>query len=115
MQLNSGEQLTEMADIRPDVCEIQLNGVSELMELLQIDLETDVADDSPGKEDVARSVSWMRTTRKHLLASMGFHGRFLTNHYLSYLNCRNMKTASQNNVIFSHSELFCTVDRVLLV
>lgn len=80
MQLNSGEQLTEMADIRSDVCEIQLNGVSELMELLQIDLETDVADGRPGKEDVARSVSLMRTTIKLLLASRGFHGTILTNH-----------------------------------
>lgn len=46
-----------MADIRSDVCEMQLNGVSELMELLQIDVETDVAKDRPEKEGAARSVS----------------------------------------------------------
>lgn len=50
------EQQTEMAHIHSDVCEMQLNGVSEGIDLLQIDVETDVVEDRPGRED-AFSVS----------------------------------------------------------
>lgn len=46
-----------MAQSRSDVCETELNGVSEVMDLLQIEVETDVAGDRPGREDAAYSVS----------------------------------------------------------
>lgn len=46
-----------MAHNGPDVCEIQLNGVSEAMDLLQIDVEADVVEGRPGKQDATCSVS----------------------------------------------------------
>lgn len=46
-----------MAHVCSDLCEVQLTGVSEAMDLLQIDLDTDVVDDKPGREDAAYSVS----------------------------------------------------------
>lgn len=49
--------LTEMAHIGSDVCEMQLNGVSEVMDLLQIDVETDVVEDRAGREAAPFSVS----------------------------------------------------------
>lgn len=52
-----GEQYTEMAHIHSDVCEVQLNGVSEVMDLLQIEVETDGVEDRPGREDAPYSVS----------------------------------------------------------
>lgn len=62
-----------MAHISSDVCEMQLNGVSEVMDLLQIDVGTDEAEDRRGGEDAACSVSCfteasfeIRTTLKPL-------------------------------------------------
>lgn len=46
-----------MAHIPSDMCEMQLNGVSEGMDLLHIEVETDVEKDKPGREDVLCSVS----------------------------------------------------------
>lgn len=46
-----------MAHIPTDECEMQLNGVSEAMDLLHIDVETDLVKDKPGREDVQYSVS----------------------------------------------------------
>lgn len=46
----------EMAHICSDVCEIQLNGVSEAIDLLQIDVGTDVKEDRPGRDDATCSV-----------------------------------------------------------
>lgn len=46
-----------MAHSRPDVCGMQLNGVSEAMDLLQIDVEADVVEGRPGKQDATCSVS----------------------------------------------------------
>lgn len=46
-----------MAHTDSDVCEMQLDGVSEVMDLLQIDLETDVVEGRPGGEDPTCSVS----------------------------------------------------------
>lgn len=40
-----------------DVCEMQLNGVSEELRLLLLDFDTDVMDDRPGKGDGTCSVS----------------------------------------------------------
>lgn len=56
-----------MAHIRPDAAEMQLEGVSEVMDLLQIDVGTDVAEDRPRREDTPCSVSWqkMRTGNKN--------------------------------------------------
>ncbi|KAK2899909.1 tRNA methyltransferase 10 homolog B isoform X2 [Channa argus] len=45
------------------MCEIQLNGVSELMDLLQIDVDTDVAEDKPGREDALCSRNVLRKQR----------------------------------------------------
>lgn len=47
MGLKSEEQQTEMTHISSDMCEMQLNGVSEVMDLLHIDVETDVVEDRP--------------------------------------------------------------------
>lgn len=46
-----------MAHIQSEICDIPFNGVSELMDLLLIDVETDVVDDKPGREDALCSVS----------------------------------------------------------
>lgn len=40
-----------------DVCDMQLNGVAEVLDLLQLDVETDVVEGKPGREDAAHSVS----------------------------------------------------------
>lgn len=48
---------TEMAHISSDMCEMQLNGVSDVMDLLHIDVETDVVEDRPGRGDALCSVS----------------------------------------------------------
>ena len=56
------ESLTNMAHIGSDVCEMQLNGVSEVMDLLFIDVETD-------------------TTVKPLQACFVFQGSSLTDYY----------------------------------
>lgn len=45
-----------MAHIPTDECEKQLNGVSEAMELLLIEVETDVMEDKPGRGDAQYSV-----------------------------------------------------------
>lgn len=46
-----------MANVRADASEMQLNGVSEVMDLLQIDVETDEVENRPGREHAAYSVS----------------------------------------------------------
>lgn len=63
------EEATEMAHIPSEVCEIRLSGVSEAMDLLQIDVETDVMKDKPGKDD--------------LLCSVGFLSNSAMNHYFT--------------------------------
>ncbi|XP_028419463.1 tRNA methyltransferase 10 homolog B [Perca flavescens] len=55
--------LTEMAHIGSDVCEMQLNGVSEMMDLLQIDVETDVVEDRAGREAAPFSRNVLRKQR----------------------------------------------------
>ena len=63
MHLKSEEQQTEMTHISSDMCEMQLSGVSEVMDLLHIDIETDVVEDRPGRGDALYSVSlftWVR-------------------------------------------------------
>ncbi|XP_078131972.1 tRNA methyltransferase 10 homolog B [Sander vitreus] len=55
--------LTEMAHIGSDVCEMQLNGVSEVMDLLQIDVETDVVEDRAGREAAPFSRNVLRKQR----------------------------------------------------
>lgn len=40
-----------------DVCDMQLNGVAEVLDLLQLDVETDVVEDKPARADAAHSVS----------------------------------------------------------
>lgn len=52
-----------MAHIHSDVCEMQLNGVSEGIDLLQIDVETDVVEDRPGREDASFSRNVLRKQR----------------------------------------------------
>lgn len=46
-----------MAHAKPETSEVQLNGTSELMDLLHIDVETDTVDPKPGREDLPCSVS----------------------------------------------------------
>ncbi|XP_036968867.1 tRNA methyltransferase 10 homolog B isoform X2 [Acanthopagrus latus] len=58
-----GELWTEMAHTDSDVCEMQLDGVSEVMDLLQIDLETDVVEGRPGGEDPTCSKNVLRKQR----------------------------------------------------
>lgn len=48
-----------MAQICSDVCETQLNGASEELNLLQIDVESDVSEDKPRREDATCSVSFI--------------------------------------------------------
>ncbi|XP_074518536.1 tRNA methyltransferase 10 homolog B isoform X1 [Halichoeres trimaculatus] len=45
------------------VCELQLNGASEAMDLLQIDLEADVLEDRPEREDTGCSKNVLRKQR----------------------------------------------------
>lgn len=52
-----------MARPHSDVCETQLNGFSEAMDLLQIDVETDVVEDKPGREEAACSRNVLRKQR----------------------------------------------------
>ncbi|XP_026208258.1 tRNA methyltransferase 10 homolog B [Anabas testudineus] len=52
-----------MAHIPTDECEMQLNGVSEAMDLLHIDVETDLVKDKPGREDVQYSRNVLRKQR----------------------------------------------------
>ncbi|XP_070710855.1 tRNA methyltransferase 10 homolog B [Pempheris klunzingeri] len=52
-----------MAHSRSDVCEMQLNGVSEAMDLLQIEVETDVVEDRPWREDAEYSRNVLRKQR----------------------------------------------------
>ncbi|KAM8747086.1 tRNA methyltransferase 10 homolog B isoform 2-T3 [Acanthopagrus schlegelii] len=52
-----------MAHTDSDVCEMQLDGVSEVMDLLQIDLETDVVEGRPGGEDPTCSKNVLRKQR----------------------------------------------------
>lgn len=56
-----------MAHNRPDVCEMQLNGVSEAMDLLQIDVEADVVEGRPGRQDATCSVSFFAQALKNLI------------------------------------------------
>ncbi|XP_042368449.1 tRNA methyltransferase 10 homolog B [Plectropomus leopardus] len=52
-----------MAQIGPDVCEHQLNGVSEDMDLLQIDVETDAPEDRPERQAAPFSKNVLRKQR----------------------------------------------------
>ncbi|KAM9335401.1 tRNA methyltransferase 10 homolog B isoform 1-T2 [Symphorus nematophorus] len=52
-----------MAHIGSDMCEMKLNGVSEEMDLLQIDVETDVVEERPGREEAAYSRNVLRKQR----------------------------------------------------
>uniref|UniRef100_UPI0037E8D289 tRNA methyltransferase 10 homolog B n=1 Tax=Semicossyphus pulcher TaxID=241346 RepID=UPI0037E8D289 len=52
-----------MAHIHSDECEMQLNGVSEGMDLLQIDVETDEVEERPGREDAGCSKNVLRKQR----------------------------------------------------
>ncbi|XP_042256986.1 tRNA methyltransferase 10 homolog B isoform X1 [Thunnus maccoyii] len=63
MRLKSEEQQTEMTHISSDMCEMQLNGVSEVMDLLHIDVETDVVEDRPGRGDALYSRNVLRKQR----------------------------------------------------
>lgn len=51
------EHQAKMADVPSEECDMQMNGVSEVMDLLHIDVETDVVDNKPGREDTMCSVS----------------------------------------------------------
>lgn len=46
-----------MAHRDADVCEMQLNGVSEELSLLLLDFDTDMVKERPGKGDATCSVS----------------------------------------------------------
>ncbi|XP_068584340.1 tRNA methyltransferase 10 homolog B [Cebidichthys violaceus] len=52
-----------MAHSGSDVCETPLNGVSEEMDLLRIDVETDVVEDRPGREAAPFSRNVLRKQR----------------------------------------------------
>ncbi|GAA6215987.1 tRNA methyltransferase 10 homolog B [Lates japonicus] len=52
-----------MAHIPSEVCDMQLNGVSEVMDLLHIDVEADVVEDKPGREDALCSRNVLRKQR----------------------------------------------------
>ncbi|XP_031707212.1 tRNA methyltransferase 10 homolog B [Anarrhichthys ocellatus] len=52
-----------MAHSGSDACETQLNGVSEEMDLLRIDVETDVVEDRPGREAAPFSRNVLRKQR----------------------------------------------------
>ncbi|XP_041821098.1 tRNA methyltransferase 10 homolog B isoform X3 [Chelmon rostratus] len=52
-----------MAHVRADASEMQLNGVSEVMDLLQIDVETDEVENRPGREHAAYSRNVLRKQR----------------------------------------------------
>lgn len=49
--------MKEMAHCQSDVCEVQLNGVSEAMDLLQIDVEAQVVEGRKGRQEATCSVS----------------------------------------------------------
>ncbi|XP_068443835.1 tRNA methyltransferase 10 homolog B [Clinocottus analis] len=53
-----------MAQTGSDVCETQLNAVSEGMELLQIHVETEVVEDRPGREAAPFSKNVLRKQRR---------------------------------------------------
>ncbi|XP_040887735.1 tRNA methyltransferase 10 homolog B [Toxotes jaculatrix] len=64
-------QQTEMAHVPSAVRDMQLNGVSEEMDLLHIDVETDVVEDKPGREDAQCSRNVLRKQRnweRHIAA-----------------------------------------------
>ncbi|XP_028284921.1 tRNA methyltransferase 10 homolog B [Parambassis ranga] len=52
-----------MAHSQPETCEMQLNGVSELIDLLCIDVETDAVEDRPGRDDAPCSKNVLRKQR----------------------------------------------------
>ncbi|XP_039997572.1 tRNA methyltransferase 10 homolog B [Xiphias gladius] len=58
-----GERQTEMARIPSEVCDMRLNGVSEVMDLLHIDVETFLVEDKPGREDELCSRNVLRKKR----------------------------------------------------
>ncbi|XP_056225979.1 tRNA methyltransferase 10 homolog B isoform X1 [Seriola aureovittata] len=58
-----GEQQTEMAHIPSEVCDMQMIGVSEGMDLLHIDVENDEVEDKPGREDALCSRNVLRKQR----------------------------------------------------
>lgn len=49
--------MNEMAHCETDVCEVQVNGVSEAMDLLQIDVEAQVTEGRKGSQAATCSVS----------------------------------------------------------
>ncbi|MEQ2178255.1 hypothetical protein GOODEAATRI_012087 [Goodea atripinnis] len=50
------QQLCEKQRISPEMCETELDGVSELMDLLRMDLEADGEEGKAGRRDAACSV-----------------------------------------------------------
>ncbi|AWO97555.1 putative tRNA methyltransferase 10 -like B [Scophthalmus maximus] len=63
-----------MAHVPSEVCDTQLNGVSEVMDLLRIEVEADVMEDKPGREDAlcSRNVSRkQRNWERQLAAKKG--------------------------------------------
>lgn len=59
------ENSSEMTHLGSDVCEMQLNGVSEEMNLLLLDFDTDVMEDRPGTGEATCSVSLCPGFRYH--------------------------------------------------
>ncbi|TWW63416.1 tRNA methyltransferase 10 -like protein B [Takifugu flavidus] len=57
------ENSSEMAHRDADVCEMQLNGVSEELSLLFLDFDTDTVEERPGKGDATCSRNVMRKQR----------------------------------------------------
>ncbi|XP_075884374.1 tRNA methyltransferase 10 homolog B isoform X1 [Nelusetta ayraudi] len=55
--------MKEMAHCQSDVCEVQLNGVSEAMDLLQIDVEAQVVEGRKGRKEATCSRNVMRKQR----------------------------------------------------
>ncbi|XP_071315142.1 tRNA methyltransferase 10 homolog B [Trachinotus anak] len=52
-----------MARVTSEVSDMQMNGVSEVMDLLHIDVEADVMEDKPGREDALHSRNVLRKQR----------------------------------------------------
>ncbi|KAM7366394.1 hypothetical protein PAMP_015837 [Pampus punctatissimus] len=63
MHLKTEQHICEMTDISSDMCEMQLNGVSEVMDLLHIHVETDVEEDRPKRADALCSKNVLRKQR----------------------------------------------------
>lgn len=61
-----------MAHCRSDLCDEQLNGVSEAMDLLQIDVEAYVVEGRKGRQEATCSVSYFphATIVRHLVKTI---------------------------------------------